>query len=110
MNWEHSLAIIAVVALCTLLTRALPFVIFGGKREVPQTVRYLGRVLPPAIMAILVVYCMKSVDFFGKNHGLPEMLASLAVVLLHLWKRNTLLSIGAGTICYMILVQSVFAA
>lgn len=110
MNWEHSLAIIAVVALCTLLTRALPFMILGGKREVPQVVRYLGHMLPPAIMAILVVYCMRGVDFLGKNHGLPEILASLVVVFLHLWKRNTLLSIGAGTICYMILVQAVFVA
>lgn len=108
MNWEHSIAIIAVVALCTLLTRALPFVIFGGKREVPQVIRYLGRMLPPAIMAILVVYCMKGVDFLGGNHGLPEMIASLVVVLMHLWKRNTLLSIGTGTVCYMILVQAVF--
>lgn len=108
MNWGKSVAMIAVVAVCTLITRALPFVIFGRKREVPQVIRYLGRVLPPAIMAILVVYCMKGVNFWGISHGLPEMLASLTVVLLHLWKRNTLLSIGVGTICYMLLVQLVF--
>ena len=108
MNWGKSVAMIAVVAVCTLITRALPFVIFGGKREVPQTIRYLGLVLPPAIMAILVVYCMKGVNFLDTSHGLPEMLASLTVVLLHLWKRNTLLSIGVGTICYMLLVQLVF--
>ena len=108
MNWGKSVAMIAVVAVCTLITRALPFVIFGGKREVPQTIRYLGLVLPPAIMAILVVYCMKGVNFLDTSHGLPEMLASVIVVLLHLWKRNTLLSIGVGTICYMLLVQLVF--
>lgn len=108
MNWGKSVAMIAVVAVCTLITRALPFVIFGRKREVPQVIRYLGRVLPPAIMAILVVYCMKGVNFWGTSHGLPEMLASLTVVLLHLWKRNTLLSIGVGTICYMLLIQLVF--
>ena len=108
MNWGKSVAMIAVVAVCTLITRALPFVIFGGKREVPQAIRYLGLVLPPAIMAILVVYCMKGVNFLDTSHGLPEMLASLTVVLLHLWKRNTLLSIGVGTICYMLLVQLVF--
>lgn len=108
MNWYNYLAIILVVAACTLLTRALPFMIFGGKRQVPQVVRYLGKVLPPAIMAILVVYCMKSVDFFGPTHGLPEIIASLVVVVLHLWRKNTLLSIGVGTICYMILVQVVF--
>lgn len=108
MNWYSSLAIIFVVAVCTLLTRALPFIIFGGKRRVPQAVQYLGKVLPPAIMAILVVYCMKSVNFLSANHGLPEVIASLIVVVLHLWKRNTLLSIGVGTVCYMILIQAVF--
>lgn len=108
MNWYNSLAIIFVVAVCTLLTRALPFMIFGGKRQVPQVVQYLGKVLPPAIMAILVVYCMKSVDFFGIDHGMPEIIASLVVVGLHLWRKNTLLSIGVGTVCYMILVQLIF--
>lgn len=108
MDWFHSIAIIAVVAVCTLLTRALPFLVFGGKREVPQVVRYLGRVLPPAIMAILVVYCLKSVNLFSGSHGLPEIIASLAVVVLHLWKKNTLLSIGIGTVCYMFLVQTIF--
>ena len=108
MNWYNSLAIIFVVAACTLLTRALPFMIFGGKRQVPQAVQYLGKVLPPAIMAILVVYCMKGVNFFSASHGLPEIIASLVVVVLHLWKRNTLLSIGVGTVCYMILVQVIF--
>ena len=108
MNIGHSIAIIAVVAACTLLTRALPFLVFGGKREVPRAVRYLGRVIPPAIMAILVVYCMRNMQLFGGNHGLPEILASLVVILLHLWKRNTLLSIGAGTLCYMFFVQIVF--
>jgi len=108
MNPYSSLAIILVVAVCTLLTRALPFMIFGGKRQVPKVVKYLGMVLPPAIMAILVVYCMKSVDFLSGTHGLPEIIASLVVVVLHLWRKNTLLSIGAGTICYMIMVQGIF--
>ena len=108
MNWIHSIAIITVVAICTLLTRALPFVVFGGKREVPQVIRYLGRVLPPAIMAILVVYCLKGVNLFDENHGFPELIASLIVVVLHLWKKNTLLSIGVGTVCSMILIQVIF--
>lgn len=108
MNPYNSLAIILVVAVCTLITRALPFLIFGGKRQVPHVVKYLGKVLPPAIMAILVVYCMKGVNFLSGTHGLPEMIASLVVVLLHLWKKNILISIGAGTICYMILVQLIF--
>lgn len=104
----HSLAIIGVVALCTVLTRALPFWILGGKKEVPDTVRYLGRVLPPAIMVILVVYCLKGINLFEGSRGLPELFAVLLVAVLHLWKKNTLLSIGAGTIVYMLLVQKVF--
>lgn len=105
---EHSIAIIGVVAICTLLTRALPFWLLGGKKEVPQTVKYLGKVLPPAIMAILVIYCLKSINIFAGSRGLPEFLAIGVVAGLHLWKKNTLLSIGVGTIVYMILVQVVF--
>ncbi len=104
----HSLAIIGVVALCTVLTRALPFWILGGRKEVPATVQYLGKVLPPAIMAILVVYCLKDINLLEGSRGLPEFLAVALVAVLHLWKKNTLLSIGAGTVFYMILVQAVF--
>lgn len=105
---EHSITIISVVAICTLLTRALPFWVLGGKKEVPDVVKYLGKALPPAIMAILVVYCLKGISIFEGSRGIPEFLAIGLVVLLHLWKRNTLLSIGAGTIFYMVLVQLVF--
>lgn len=105
---EHAIAIISVVALCTLLTRALPFWVLGGKKEIPQTVQYLGKVLPPAIMIILVIYCLKSVNIFVGSRGIPELLAIIVVAILHLWKKNTLLSIGAGTVFYMILVQVVF--
>ena len=104
----HSLAIIGVVALCTVLTRVLPFWILGGRKEVPATVQYLGKVLPPAIMAILVVYCLKNINLLEGSRGLPEFLAVALVAVLHLWKKNTLLSIGAGTVFYMILVQAVF--
>lgn len=104
----HSIAIIFVVAICTLLTRALPFLVLGGKREVPPLVKYLGRVFPPAIMTILIVYCLKGVNVLEGNRGIPEFLSIGLVVGLHLWKRNTLLSIGAGTLCYMLLVQFVF--
>ena len=105
---EHAIAIVTVVALCTLLTRALPFMILGGKKELPAEVKYLGDALPPAIMAILVVYCLKGVNFLGGSRGIPELCALGVVVLLHVWKRNTLLSIGAGTVLYMFLVQVVF--
>lgn len=105
---EHAIALIFVVAACTLFTRAFPFVVLGGKREVPAVVKYLGNVLPPAIMIILVVYCLKNVNFMTGSRGIPEILAVGVVVLLHLWRRNTLLSIGVGTGIYMILVQYVF--
>lgn len=108
MNWEHSLMIIAVCALTTLGTRALPFLIFGGKKEVPAVVQYLGKVLPCAIMAILVIYCLKGINLLIGNHGLPELLAVILVVVLHIWKKNTLLSIGLGTGFYMFLVQVIF--
>lgn len=108
MNWEHSIWIIAVCALTTLGIRALPFLVFGGKKEVPKIIRYLGEVLPCAIMAVLVVYCLKGINLFTGNHGLPQLLAVALVVVLHLWKRNTLLSIGLGTAFYMVLVQVIF--
>lgn len=108
MTWYNTLLIVVVVAICTLMTRALPFMIFGGKRTVPNVIRYLGNVLPPAIMAVLVVYCMKNINFKSFNNFVPELIAALVVIGLHLWKRNTLLSIVLGTLCYMALVQVVF--
>ena len=102
----HSVAIIAVAAIVTLIIRAVPFVAFGGKREVPETVTYLGKVLPPAM--ILVIYCVKGINLFTSSHGIPELLSIAVVALLHIWKKNTLLSIAVGTILYMILVQVVF--
>ena len=102
----QSIAIIAVCGICTLLERALPFLIFSG-RAVPEPVRYLGRVLPMAIMATLVIYCLKDVPA-SSTYGLPEAIAILFIMVLHKWKKNTLLSIGGGTILYMILVQMVF--
>ena len=104
----HSIGIIAVAAIITLFIRAIPFVLFGGKREVPETVTYLGKVLPPAIMIILVVYCVKGINLMVGNHGIPELLSIAVVASLNIWKRNTLLSIAVGTVLYMILVQVVF--
>ena len=81
---------------------------FGGRKEVPKTVRDLGAVLPSSIMAVLVVYCLRNVDFAAISHFLPSLIACALVVALHLWKKNILLSIGLGTVCYMVLVQMVF--
>lgn len=104
----HSLAIIAVTALCTIFLRAFPFLVFGGRKEVPKTVRDLGAVLPSSIMAVLVVYCLRNIDFAAVSHFLPSVIACFVVVAMHLWKKNILLSIGLGTVCYMVLVQAVF--
>lgn len=104
----HAAAIVAVVALVTIALRFLPFVVFGGGRRTPKSVLYLADVLPCAVMAMLVVYCLRSADLTGATHGLPELLAAAAVVALHVWKKNTLLSIVAGTALYMVLVQGVF--
>lgn len=103
----QSIIIIAVCALCTLLERAFPFLIFRGK-EVPEIVRYLGRVLPMAIMATLVIYCLKGISFASLAGFAPMLISSAVTVLFHLWKGNTMLSICGGTVCYMVLVQMVF--
>ena len=100
--------LIVVMALVTALLRFLPFLIWNGKRKTPEVVLYLGKVLPYAIMAMLVVYCLKGVDILSGTHGLPEFIAVAVVAVLHAWKRNTLLSIIVGTVVYMFLVQIVF--
>lgn len=104
----YSLLVIAAIALTTIVLRAAPFVLFPADRSTPGYVVYLGTVLPPAIMAMLVVYCLKGVNLSFFPFGLPEFLALAAVAGLHLWKKNTLLSIGLGTVLYMVLVQFVF--
>ena len=96
---------IAVVAICAAVTVALPFVCFGGKKGVPRIVAALGETLPPAIMAALVVYCLKSVPFGTFGDGARQLIAAAAVVALHLWKKNTLLSISVGTALYMLLIR-----
>lgn len=104
----QTLGMILAVAAGTQLTRWLPFLLFPENREPPRAVADLGRLLPPAMMGLLVVYCLKDVAWFASPHGAPEALAVLAVVLLHLWRGNVLLSIAGGTALYMLLVQAVF--
>ena len=105
---KHDILLIVVVALVTMLTRFLPFLIFGEKRKTPEIVTYLGKVLPFAIMGMLVVYCLKDVNFLQKPFGAPELIGIAITAGLHIWRRNSLLSIGVGTVCYMLLVQLVF--
>lgn len=101
-------SLISVIALVTALLRFLPFLIFGRGRETPKLLEKLGRLLPYAIMAMLVVYCLKGVSFTGISGFLPELIACMVTGALYIWKRNTLLSILCGTVCYMLLVQLVF--
>ena len=105
---SHATLIIVVAGAVTLLLRFLPFLIFNGKRETPPYIIYLGKVLPYAIMGMLVIYCLRGISFTAAANFLPELIACAVVVLAHVWKRNTLLSIISGTVCYMLLVQFVF--
>lgn len=105
----RTFAIIAVAALCTFATRVAPFLLFNGKKPIPPLIHYLGQTLPPAVIALLIVYCLKGVDWLAAPHGFPEVFCIAVVALLHLWKRNNLLSIGVGTALYMFLIQAFFA-
>ena len=104
----HSIWIVVIATLVTMATRFLPFLIFGNEKKTPAIIVYLGKVLPYAIMGMLVVYCMKDVAFLSYPYGIPEILGCIVVAVLHLLKRNSLLSIGVGTVFYMVLVQLVF--
>lgn len=108
MNDTHTILIIAVSAAVTVILRFFPFVIFGGDRPTPGYIVYLGKVLPYAIMGMLVVFCLKEVSLVRGPYGAPEFISCFIVAALHIWKRNTLLSIVGGTACYMVLLQAVF--
>ena len=105
---EQSLLIIAVVSVTTFATRVIPFLFFPKGKDIPRPVQYLGKVLTPAVIGMLVVYCLKSTSILSKPYGIPEAVSVLVVAVLHIWKRNNLLSIGVGTVLYMFLIQSVF--
>ncbi len=99
---------IALCAAGTMVTRYLPFLVFSAKKPTPRYIQYLGKALPSAIFGMLVIYCLKDVSLLTGNHALPELIAVAATVGLHLWKRQMLLSIAGGTVCYMLLIQYVF--
>lgn len=103
-----SFLIILAVAVTTFATRVVPFLIFPKGKEIPPIIQYLGKVLTPAVIGMLVVYCLKSTSVLQAPHGIPEAIAVTVTAVLHVWKRNNLLSIGSGTILYMILIQMVF--
>ena len=108
MTTPRIIITIAAVVAATMLTRFLPFIIFPAGKPTPKYIVYLGRVLPPAIFGMLVIYCLKDVTILSGSHGIPELISIATVVGLHLWKRQMLLSILVGTVCYMLLVQLVF--
>ena len=108
MTTVYAIAMIAVAAVCTFATRVAPFLLFNGSKPIPPIIRYLGSTLPPAVIALLVVYCLKSVSLRQYSYGLPEFLAIFVTAGLHLWKRQMLLSIASGTIVYMLLIRFVF--
>ena len=108
MTVSQQVITILVVVLGTMPTRYLPFLLFPGNKPTPKYIRYLGNVLPAAVFGLLVVYCLKNVSLLTGSHGIPELVSIAVVIALHLWKRQMLLSIAGGTVCYMLLVQFLF--
>lgn len=108
MSIAQQIITISMVVLGTMLTRFIPFLLFPAGKKTPPYIQYLGNVLPIAVLGLLVVYCLKEVSLLSGSHGIPEFIGVAVVAFLHLWKSNMLLSIAAGTIVYMLLVQFVF--
>lgn len=108
MNNPRALLLVSIIALVTALLRFLPFIIFKDSTKTPKIITKLGKTLPYAVMAMLVVYCLKDVKFSSADLFVPQMISIVVVSILYIWRRNTLLSIIAGTVCYMLLIQLVF--
>lgn len=106
MNDKYISMMIAVMAIVTIVLRFLPFIVFDHGEQLPEWITYLGKVLPPAIMSMLLVYCLRNINLVEGNHGFPEVICVGIAMLIHNWKRNTLLSIGVSTLLYMIIMQS----
>ena len=107
LSVSETLTIIFIVSACTVFTRVVPFLLLG-KKDLPPAFTYLGEYLPMAVIAVLVIYCFKNTEFAQSPHGAPELIAVAVTAALHYWKRNNLISIGGGTVLYMLLVQAVF--
>ena len=108
MTLTQQIITIAMVVLGTAVTRFLPFLVFPAEKPTPKYIRYLGNVLPFAVFGLLVIYSLKDVSILSGSHGIPELISIVLVIVLHVWKRQMLLSIAGGTVCYMLLVQMVF--
>lgn len=108
MTVSQHIITIAMVVLGTVITRFTPFIVFPANKPAPKYIQYLGKALPAAALGLLVIYCFKGVDILGGSHGIPELIALISIVGLHVWKRQVLLSIAGGTVIYMLLVNFVF--
>ncbi len=108
MTLTQQIMIVAMVVLGTMITRFLPFIVFPAGKPTPKYIQYLGKALPGAVFGLLIIYCLKNVSVFTGSHAIPELISIALVVVLHKWKRQMLLSIAGGTVCYMLLVQLVF--
>lgn len=108
MTFTQQVITILMVVVGTMATRFLPFLLFPAGKSTPRYIQYLGKVLPAAVFGLLVIYCLKDVSIFSGSHGLPELIAIVVVIALHCWKRQMLLSIAGGAVCYMLLVQLLF--
>ncbi|HEX2947083.1 MAG TPA: branched-chain amino acid transporter permease [Clostridia bacterium] len=104
----QTIIMIGAVALGTMITRFTPFLIFPDQKETPRFITYLGKVLPAAVIGLLLIFCLKGINLLQAPYGIPELISVACVILLQLWKRSSLLSIGAGTVLYMVLIQFVF--
>lgn len=105
MTYTYDIIIVAVIAACTIIIRAFPFVVLGRRENTTPVVDYIGKVLPSAVIAVLIIYCLKNISFANSELFLPQLISIAVVILLHVWKRNNLISIGLGTLCYMFLIR-----
>ncbi len=108
MTLTEQIITVSMVVLGTLITRFLPFIVFPAGKPTPKYIQFLGKFLPAAVFGLLVIYCLRNVSLVSGSHGIPELISIAVVIGLHLWKRQMLISIAGGTICYMLLVQLVF--
>lgn len=108
MTLAEQIITVSMVVLGTLITRFLPFIVFPAGKPTPKYIQFLGKFLPAAVFGLLVIYCLRNVSLVSGSHGIPELISIAVVIGLHLWKRQMLISIAGGTICYMLLIQLVF--
>ncbi len=105
MTLTQEIITIGVAVVATVITRFTPFVVFRASKPTPRYITYLGKVLPAAVFAFLVVYCFRGINVMEKNHGIPEIVATILTIFVHVWRRDMMMSIGIGTLCYMVLIR-----